>query len=193
MLRVYARVSDVNGFMMANVNTEVPSTGVLSAPRSDEGGEGEVETPSPYTGLPTVSGHDAMKAFALQQKLHWAYVTMGGKPVVTQLQGKHAAIPSAAWVLTRLSPLRRVAFVNCGMADVEMVDGDVLEWRMMSMAGGLPQPANITLDQWLANVGEEAAAKAALTAEEDRARKEAEERRRREEALREGEDEEEDL
>lgn len=126
MIKVWAKVSDLEGFVITNTNIDLP-----------------------YDEVKSITGHEVMKAMALEKKLTWGFTTLGGKPVVTEIVGRRSSFPTTAWILTHLSPVMDKASINAGMDDILVNDGDILEWRMVSFQGGIPSIETIPLSLWL--------------------------------------------
>jgi hypothetical protein len=83
---------------------------------------------------PGASGQDVMDA-TTGLAWHSAIVEMGPLklPVVTEISGLRAGMPSTAWVLTHRAASGEVLADNVGMGDVRVGEGDVLSWRYWSL------------------------------------------------------------
>ena len=99
----------------------------------------EVPVPPPY-----VPGRSAMTSLHASGALKWKYTAMGADqiPVVTELAGLRSSLPRTAWILTHVPAGGRPRRFNVGMGDVDVRAGDVLEWRLWSLADMPPaEPA----------------------------------------------------
>ena len=67
---------------------------------------------------------------------HSGTVEMGAVtlPVVTEIAGLRAGLPSTAWVLTHKSGVGEVLGDNVAMGSVRVSEGDVLSWRFWSLS-----------------------------------------------------------
>jgi len=126
-IKVWARVSDLEGFIIANMNVDIEITS-------------EHEN--------KITGHDIMKQLALEKKINWGFTTLGGKTIVTEMVGRRGTFPITGWILSHLSPLLDVANINTAMDTVIVNDGDILEWRLTALSNA-PAIETIPLGLWL--------------------------------------------
>jgi hypothetical protein len=112
------RVIDIDG---ATLIKEV----IAAVPDASGGGD--------VGGAPAVPGGDVMNALAASGQLAWGFTTLGGRPVVTEIEGIRARLPRAAWILSHARAATGDVAVNVGMADVFVTDGDELTWRLMPL------------------------------------------------------------
>jgi hypothetical protein len=101
------------------------------------------------------TGGTVMRQLAASGELSWGYVGMGGKDVVTELEGLRARLPLAAWILSHLNLAKDRRALNVGMGDILVEDGDELEWRLTPVGRGLPMPTVLPYKEVVVEEGEE--------------------------------------
>ena len=83
--------------------------------------------------------YSAMVTAHTSGALRWRYTPMGvGErgpvPVVVELAGIVGRIPSTAWIATHKPAGGRPERFNVGVMDVDLRDGDVLQWQLWQVA-----------------------------------------------------------
>ena len=87
-----------------------------------------------------VPGFAAMTMLHERGALRWKYSSMGGQPVVTEINGVKSALPRTAWILSATSRELGSTQFNVGMRQVDVRAGDVLLWQLWKIADLPPPP-----------------------------------------------------
>lgn len=91
------------------------------------------------------SAHDVMLTLADSggEGLHWGFTTLGGKPVVTEIEHRKANFNAGTgWFLSHVRLAEGLVDQNCGMADIVVSPGDTLEWQIMRLSEA-PKPGTV--------------------------------------------------